>query len=48
VPRVLEISGNALIRCGRRLNPDPKARVDEPQPCIEQDLNFIVDKYYRG
>ena len=32
----------------RRLNPDPKARVDEPPPCIEQDLNSIVDKYYRG
>src|SRR5712691_2649651 len=32
----------------RRLNADPKARVDEAQPCIEQDLKFIVDKYYRG
>ncbi len=32
----------------RRLNPDPKARVDEAQPCSEQDLNSIVDKYYRG
>jgi hypothetical protein len=32
----------------RRLNPDPKARVDEPQPCSEQDLNSIVDKYNRG
>jgi hypothetical protein len=32
----------------RRLNPNPRARVDEPQPCSEQDLNSIVDKYYRG
>jgi hypothetical protein len=32
----------------RRLNPDPKARLEEPPPCSEQDLKFIVDKYYRG
>ena len=32
----------------RRLNADPKARVDEAQPCMEQDLKSIVDKYYRG
>ena len=32
----------------RRLNPNPKARLDEAPPCIEQDLNSIVDKYYRG
>ncbi len=32
----------------RRLNPNPKARMDEPQPCDEQDLNLIVDKYNRG
>jgi hypothetical protein len=32
----------------RRLNSDPKARVEEPQPCIEQDLRYIVDKYFRG
>jgi hypothetical protein len=32
----------------RRLNPNPLARVDEPPPCMEQDLKDIVDKYYRG
>jgi hypothetical protein len=32
----------------RRLNPNPGARVEEPQPCSEQDLKSIVDKYYRG
>jgi hypothetical protein len=32
----------------RRLNPDAKARLEEPQPCSEQDLKFIIDKYYRG
>jgi len=32
----------------RRLNPDPKARLEEAPPCSEQDLKFIIDKYYRG
>jgi len=30
------------------MNGDPKARVDDAQSCMEQDLKSIVDKYYRG